>query len=216
MRGPWRARCYTWRMPNAWDRLPAETNKAFGAFVDFLQLGPGRTLKALAGAEDYSPTGVRKWSSQHNWTTRATAYDSAELERSIQGREQVRERARQALIDDTEQATATLAGVNRGRLPMPECSEDCTDDVCVCGVWLPILDRHGVHIGRKPAIAPSTRSVAALATLDRCGLTPPKRVELTGADGEQLRIEARLLLGTLGEEQLVALAEAFAPGDDDS
>ena len=205
---------YTGRMPNQWDRLPDETNKAWKAFGDFLQLGGSRTLRALSGAKGYSKTGVRKWSAEHDWTARAAAYDDSVFELSIQGREKVREVARQALTDDTAQATKTLAGINYGRMPMPKCLPECTVKLCICGTWLPVLSRHGELVGRKPAIAPATRQAVAFGTLALCGLTPPKRVEVTGADGEAIRLQALLLMGKLGDAELGALAVAFALPDD--
>jgi hypothetical protein len=201
-------------MRELWKKRPKETPRAFGAFSDYLQMGPGRSLTECAERFGYRVNSLNNWSSVHQWRDRAQAYDTAELERSIQGREQVRERARQNLIDDIEESTRTIRGVRKGRVPMPECGDDCTLERCMCGVWVPVLDRHGKVVGRKPQIAASTRQAAAVATLDRCGLTPPKRVELTGADGEKLRLEASLQLGGLGDAELAALAAAFAPGDD--
>jgi hypothetical protein len=202
-------------MTTPWEKRSSETRKAWAAFATYLELGANRTLKACAEAGGYSPTTVRKWSSAHDWDSRATAYDVAELQKSIEGREQVRERARQVMMDAAVDAAETLDSVRVGRLSMPECGPDCTEDKCVCGIWLPILDRHGRMVGRKPTIAASTRQAAALSILDRCGMTPPKRVELTGADGERLRMEARLALGSLSDDQLGVLAAAFAPTDDE-
>jgi hypothetical protein len=136
------------------------------------------------------------------------------LARAADGREQVREQVRQALIDDTLAAQKTIKEIREGRVTVPECGPKCTDEVCLCGVWLPVVSRHGDLIGRKPAIAPATRGTFALATLDRCGMAPPKRVELTGKDGERLRLDARLAMGKLDGPQLGALLEAFAPAAD--
>jgi hypothetical protein len=136
------------------------------------------------------------------------------LARAADGREQVREQVRQALMDDTLAAQKTIKEIREGRVTVPECDPECTKKKCMCGAWLPILDRHGEVVGRKPAIAAATRGTFALATLDRCGMAPPKRVELTGKDGERLRLDARLAMGKLDGPQLGALLEAFAPTAD--
>ncbi len=192
-----------------------ESAKAWQAFNSYLAIGHRRTLRQVSEDGGHSVTGVRKWSSQHDWRSRAAAYDQAALERDIAGREKVRERARQSLIDDIEDAAETLRGVRSGKVPMPECGDDCTIDKCVCGVWTPIQDRHGRAIGRKPTVTAATRQGAAVAILDRCGLMPPKRVELSGKDGEALREQGALMLGMLDTSQIVALMTAFAPVDAD-
>ena len=202
-------------MDSPWEKRKNETSRAYGAFACYLELGSKRTLRECAEAGGYSQTGVRKWSARHDWDTRATAYDVAMLQRSIEGREQVRERARQVMMDDAEEAARMVGAIMRRELALPKCGDQCSDELCVCGSRIPILDRHGEHIGYRAAVAPSTAQAAALAILDRCGMTPPKRVELTGADGERLRLEASLALGGLSDERLGALAAAFAPDDDD-
>jgi hypothetical protein len=201
-------------MDNPWEKRPTETKYAFGAFACYLELGSKRTLRACAEAGGYSATGVRKWSARHDWDNRATAYDIAMLQRSIEGREQVRERARQVMMDDAEEAARTLGAVMRRTLKLPECDERCTEEVCHCGLRTPIFDRHGEHVGDRATVTPAEARAAALAVLDRCGMTPPKRVELTGADGERLRLEAQLALGSLSNDRLAALLAAFAPNDD--
>ena len=205
-------------MSTLWDRradtTPRETKKAFGAFVYYLEIGSKRTLRATSEGGGYSVTGVRKWSSIHDWDSRASAYDVAELQKSIDGREQVRERARQVMMNDAEKAAATIGEVMRGKLSRPECGPDCAEGACVCGVWAPVFDRHGDHVSDKQTVTPATRQAAAQAILDRVGLTPPKRVALTGKDGEQLRLDARLQMGKLTDEKLATILDVFAPDPD--
>lgn len=200
-------------MENPWDKLPDETPRAFSAFNDFLEMGHNRTLRGCSEQYGHSVSGVRKWAMLYDWTRRARAYTIWDLQKAAEGREEVREQARQVMIEAAVKASETLSSVQRGRLDMPECEDGCTEDRCMCGVWLPVMDRHGEVVGRKPVVAPSTRQSAAQAILDRSGMAPPKRMEITGADGERLRIEAQLALGTLKGDKLAALAEAFSDDD---
>ena len=212
-------------MSVTWEKRDTETPYAFGAFCSYLDLGSKRTLRECSEKGGYSVYGVRKWSARHDWDSRATAYDIADLRKSIDGREQVRERARQVMMNDVEEAATTLGEVMRGKLTPPECHcEDIQEDPddpdsetrahCSCGASQPVMDRHGSMIGYKPTVAASTRQAAAQAILDRSGMTPPKRVELTGKDGEQLRLDARLAMGKLGDEQLGTILDVFGPDPD--
>jgi hypothetical protein len=72
-----------------------------------------------------------------------------------------------------------------------------------------MLDRHGELVGVRPAVAASPRLEAAKAILDRIGITAPKRVELTGADGSPLKIALQAHLGQLPVAALEALVNAF-------
>jgi hypothetical protein len=101
----------------------------------------------------------------------------------------------------------TLRQTRDGRLEPPPC--ECDAGRCDCGAWIVIQDRHGNVVGRKPLIAASTRKGAALDILDRCGLTVPKRVEFTGADGKDIMVQARMQLAGLSDAQFEALAAAF-------
>lgn len=205
---------HTGTMPNPWEKRESETPRAFGAFGCYLKLGSKRTLKACSDAGEYSETGVRKWSARHDWELRASDYDSDELDRDIQGRERVRERARQIMIDDVEEAARTLGAVMRREIKLPECSDRCTDEVCHCGLRTPTFDRHGEHVGDRATVTPAEARASALAILDRCGMAPPKRVELTGKDGERLRLDARLEMGKLTGDKLDTILDIFAPDPD--
>lgn len=73
---------------NPWDRLPGETDKAWLAFGKYLDLGPERTLSALAGQRQSATKGRQKsqlrakasgtlhlWFKRHRWRERAHAWD---------------------------------------------------------------------------------------------------------------------------------------------
>lgn len=65
-----------------------ENPRAHAALLDYLRLGPGRTLQALLGTyrlQTSPPTSfhgtLRKWSSDYAWPARAARYDRLENER---------------------------------------------------------------------------------------------------------------------------------------
>lgn len=69
-----------------WERLPAETARAYAAFVVYRDLGPGRSLAVAYGAwrrangvagDAAKAAGYwQEWSSTHGWVARAAAYDA--------------------------------------------------------------------------------------------------------------------------------------------
>lgn len=68
---------------NAWDRRVSETDAAFQAFTRYRDLGPTRSLTKSESNETATkgprkaPSGrVAKWSSDHDWVSRAAAYDA--------------------------------------------------------------------------------------------------------------------------------------------
>jgi len=67
----------------------AEPNRAHSAFLDYLHLGPGRTLPALlqqyqglAAAPTHSHGTLRNWSQKFEWTPRSARYDTADERRA--------------------------------------------------------------------------------------------------------------------------------------
>ena len=67
-------------IPDLFPRCPGETPRAFGAFAAYLQLGPARSLQALADKLGESPGTVRNWSSKYDWANRVHAYHSGILQ----------------------------------------------------------------------------------------------------------------------------------------
>jgi hypothetical protein len=61
---------------NPWDRLPTETSKAFEAFSAYCEMGPERSLTALAQKLHKTRTHFGLWSRRHSWVERATLYDA--------------------------------------------------------------------------------------------------------------------------------------------
>lgn len=182
-----------------WERQPKETVKSFRAFMAYLLMEPKRSIARLAMAEGWDKTTCERWSRKHGWVQRCEAYDAHLLTEAIRTRELVQERVRQRLIDGLDKAVDALFGLLEGEL------QDF-------GASVPILDRHGNEVGQAPIVKPSTRLQAAKEILDRAGITVPKRIELTGADGRELLINAQAAVSQLSNEQLEALSKAFEGG----
>lgn len=203
-------------MGEPWQKQKGETAKSYGAFFDYLHMGPGRKLTDCAAEFGHRYKSIETWSWKHNWADRAAAYDAHELTAAAALHEQRRAEIRQRLMDRGLDMAEIVLSTADGLIADPcRCENRGPDEPCRCGAWAPIRDREGNYIGDKPMVPASTRQIAAIAVLDRCAITVPKRVELTGADGKALQIEARGLLGGMSQAQLDALAAHF-PSDDGS
>ncbi len=64
----------------SWDRLPNESDKAYEAFRNFLNLGGERSLLKVAEKVSKSEGQIKKWSRKNFWRERAAAYDSSIVE----------------------------------------------------------------------------------------------------------------------------------------
>ncbi|MBU6250936.1 MAG: hypothetical protein KGO47_07220, partial [Cyanobacteria bacterium REEB417] len=67
-------------MAAAWDQGQGykggnESPEAYDRFVQYLQMGPGRTVNALAKALGVSQQAVQQTATRYNWRKRAEAYD---------------------------------------------------------------------------------------------------------------------------------------------
>jgi len=69
--------------PPAFPHQPGETPRAFGAFLAFFQLGPSRSLPALAEVLGENPATVKNWSSKYRWSDRLLAYQSGLLQTQV-------------------------------------------------------------------------------------------------------------------------------------
>ena len=183
-------------MTNPPEKLPGESATGYSAFIRWLDYPPPRpTLAAFSRELGRSASLISRWGRDWEWKDRADAMDRARLEAAMGKREEQRETVRQQLLDSAFEHVGILRDIANGIM----------DE----GDQVPLLDRHGQVVGTRPAVPPATRAAAARAVLELAGITPPKRVELTGADGAELRLRARAALSDLTGEQLAALARAF-------
>jgi hypothetical protein len=87
--------------PDLWDRLPDESTKAYGAFVEFLKIprdersfiAAYRTVSGRSWVEQM-PGYFRDWTRRYRWLDRAYAYDDAEIEKDLRSLELQRKEAR--------------------------------------------------------------------------------------------------------------------------
>lgn len=105
-------------MPNKreqpWDRQKGESARAFEAFLVYLQMGPERSVRAVAQKLSKSYTLAGRWSSTYHWVERCRAWDNylqreakkaavAEIrkmnQRHISMAQQIQDAVLQALID---------------------------------------------------------------------------------------------------------------------
>ncbi len=181
--------------------MPAKARAAFEVYRD---MGPTRTLPALAellGRK--SASGLKAWSSRHDWTRLCAEHDHAELREALGKREILKERTLQKMVDRSDEAAEVLYEIMTDRSV------------------LPVLDRQGEQVRGpdgeplyKPVVKPSTRAMCAEKILGIGGLVPVKRTETVDRTGESLDAAAAVLQ-SMSPKQLVQLQKILG-GDDDS
>ncbi len=60
-----------------WEQQPGESGPAFEAFSTYRDLGPGRTVSAVAEKLRKSDSLLRRWKGKWGWQQRAAAYDAS-------------------------------------------------------------------------------------------------------------------------------------------
>ena len=104
-----------------WHQREEEPADRFEAFVEYLRLGPNRSLRKLweAGTAE-GVIGVTRgtlelWSSTHSWVTRAAAWDRHELASRIEERVFVRERVRGRVLQRANRLVDKLCDIALGK-----------------------------------------------------------------------------------------------------
>ncbi|MEI8291614.1 MAG: hypothetical protein WCH99_19270 [Verrucomicrobiota bacterium] len=69
--------------PPAFSRCAGETPRAMGAFLAWFNLGPARSLPAVAGQLGEKLDSVKKWSSQYRWADRLCRYQAGLLQQQV-------------------------------------------------------------------------------------------------------------------------------------
>lgn len=71
--------------PEPWEQFDGESDKAYGAFKTYLNLGTGYRTYAAAveklGKQQNYEAGLRQWASKYQWPARCQAFDVARLEK---------------------------------------------------------------------------------------------------------------------------------------
>lgn len=101
-----------------WDRLPNETTKAYGAFCDYIELGPERSITKLAQSRNKPGTRswLGHWSSKYKWAKRVKAFDKDQQESHIETHKQTLEGARKMIADRVEDLTSAMLSIATGKI----------------------------------------------------------------------------------------------------
>lgn len=83
------------QIPSSWEQQPGEKDYVYEAACIYFEMGPGRSLKAVAARCQRHPATLAKWSAQYRWVARARAYDGYRLQREDEQRQRVLEAANQ-------------------------------------------------------------------------------------------------------------------------
>lgn len=181
-----------------WARRPGESSKARDAFRVYLEMGPARSLRRVVVKMERKPSYLRRleiWSSRYDWVERVAAFDEqalAEIEVLLPA---IRRDELRLMAERVRQSGEEIWKIGTG--------------VFDSGSKYPVRDHHGNVIGHKPVIPPATRLKALTRVREELGIIPPKRVEMTGRDGEEIRVAAATAKG-LDDESLDALRAAAA------
>lgn len=84
----------------AWEKLPEETATAFGAFREYLLLGPDRSLAKVGRILGKRKQTLEPWSVKFRWVARAGAFDAA-----------LAKTQDEAMLDELEQRGRDVAGL---------------------------------------------------------------------------------------------------------
>jgi len=185
-----------------WHKRKAETVKAYKAFAAYLQM-PKRSLERLAKDRGWRLSSLSGWSARHAWQERVGQYEAEQLAKDMERRDEAKERLRQKLFDEASEALSTLFGLLRGQIP---------DEAATIAQ----MSREGEEVGRLPVVKPGTLKEIIFGILDRIGLGPAKRVELTGKDGKDLEIQARHKLMQMDTETLAQIREVLKGGGENN
>lgn len=93
-------------MPDPWERLPRETDKAFEAFVAYRNLGPDRTLQRLSEILSKHRMWLGEWKAKWGWEERVAAWDNHldQLTLKQMERDYLKARKRRIVLGGTMQA----------------------------------------------------------------------------------------------------------------
>lgn len=189
-----------------WHQRPNEPAKAYELLCKYLEIGPDRSYRKLADKlkEDCGKTAVKlrqieTYGRAWDWVERAGVYDSDQLLEEMKERPRIRERVRQEFYEAAPEAVKLLLDLMRGVMPLGD-----TD---------PVYNKHGKVVGERARVPATVRAAQAQHALAMVGLVVPARVELTGAEGDELRLQARQALGGLPEPVLRALLSGLMEAD---
>lgn len=201
--------------PKPWHQLPGETAKAYAAFGIYLHMGKDRSL-AKACEKVYGPgranvAQLGRWSSKNSWVDRAEAYDSDHLLERMNRRTEDREKTRQLAYDHAPRLLQIVLDISDGKLPQGDveivCDRKGNPQTTV------IKGAYDVPVEvamTKPLVSPRVRLAAAQFALGVAGILEAKRIEVTGQEGDDIRLAVRGWVSRLDPEIKARLVEILA------
>lgn len=102
--------------PQPWERQPGETEPAWEAFVAFRDLGPGRTVSAVARELSKSRQLINGWCQRWRWRERAAEWDA---EQTRQAAKATADRQQRTVAGHLTAATALLTQALTRLRPTP-------------------------------------------------------------------------------------------------
>lgn len=201
-----------------WSIQPGEPPHQFAAFITYLELGRDRSIVKALDKSGEHPGKIRqweRWSRANQWVSRAQAYDSDHLMERIAGRKEAQEEARQDAVDAARRAMGHVIEIMDGKLPPG-------DKEIVCGrdgkpQKVTIEGAFGVPVEvamTRALVSPQVRLKAAELALGLGGLVTAKRIEVSGHDGDDIRLALRNHISNLPPEIKQGLMELLAIGNE--
>lgn len=164
-----------------WERQPTESTKAFEAFARYRDMDAGeRSLRKVAEALAKSGALISRWSAEHRWVDRVTAYD-ADVDR----------RWRASLIARRRRATDRHLGI-------------------AVAAQQKIAARIVGMDAEKLTVTELTRLLDVAVRIERDALGEPIRHEVSGPDGDPLHLQVAEFAAMGPEQRRLAMVEMAA------
>lgn len=175
------------RPEHPWERQPGESQRAFAAFAVYRDLGPSRSISAVARITGRTRSLIGDWSARYRWVERAAAFDREEDRRRIEAHfaEAERMAARHA---QTAQLFVRLLGLPAQALAarLRDDPEAVLDELR----WKTIVrDGEEVRVPRPATellrlMRDLSGALVSVATMERLARgAPSERAEVTGPGG---------------------------------
>jgi len=164
-------------LPSVCRMMASETPKSHAAFCVYLTQYPKRELQQVARVIGVNVDRVYAWSSEYNWRDRTKVYDDWLSEQLL--KQHAKSEVQAMLTRHADQARAFL---NISGQFMNEFFRRVKEDADVLK-GIPIAELVDT-INRVARVIPAMQEAEAVAR----GLTPAKRVEVTGANGSPVGI----------------------------
>lgn len=150
--------------PKPWDRLEDETDAAYEAFVNYIEMPASKRSQKNMVAKYYANSAaklrwVNEWSVKYDWVRRANKYETWRQKRRLEIQHQRLEEAQEAISDELLALTRTsITGAQDGSLTGPQVA-----------MLRDLLDRAGLEVVQKHEVSHSisTKDLDSLIGIHR-------------------------------------------------